>query len=259
MGDDVRGPGTRVRAGSVEVLLEDDAGAVARVAADLLAGLLRKALARRGEAALALSGGNTPREAYALLARASGIDWSKVSVYWVDERAVPPDHERSNYRAAKATLLDAAGIPPARVHRMCAEQSDLARAAADYGALLGRELARGATGSPVIDVMVIGMGDDGHTASLFPGEPTVLVADRAVVAVPASAGREARMTLTAPVIQAASNVIALVVGAGKHAPLLRAWAAEGDVRQTPVRVVRSCQGTVTWITDRAAAGSARPE
>lgn len=259
MGGAVRSESRATEAGSGCVKVEADAAHVARAASDLLASTLREAVAARGSASIALSGGNSPFDTYALLARAPDVDWAKVRVFWVDERAVPPDHPRSNYRGAKKALLDAAPIAPENVHRMAGEQRDLAAAARSYEATLRAHLPLDARGLPRIDAVVLGMGDDGHTASLFPGEPTVDVTDRWVADVPARGDREARLTLTAPVIQAASRVLVIVMGAAKHAPLLRAWAAEGDVRQTPVRVVRACHGVATWIADAAAAGTAKLE
>jgi 6-phosphogluconolactonase len=254
MGAEGRGGGTT---GSVEIVDRADAGEVAQAAADRLARALREAVASRGEATLALSGGNTPRDAYAVLARAPGVEWSRVAVFWVDERAVTPDHERSNYRAAKVALLDTAGIPAERIHRMRGEEADLVAAARAYERLVDGHVAAGPTGVPAFDVMVLGMGDDGHTASLFPGEPSVTVSDRRTIDVPARAGREARLTLTAPVIQAARNVVILVVGGAKRTSLESAWAAEGDILQAPIRLVRSCRGAVTWLVDHAAAGATR--
>lgn len=241
--------------GAGEIVEEPDALGVARVASGRIARRLADAILAGGSATLALSGGNTPGGTYALLARSAEIDWSKVSVFWVDERAVPPVHDRSNYGAARATLLEAAHIAGDRVHRMRADAPDLEAAAREYESLLSTWVGSSESAVPCFDVVVLGMGDDGHTASLFPGEPTVGITDRLVVSVPSRGAREARLTLTAPVIQAAKNVFVLVVGPQKRAPLARAWAPEGDLVKTPIRLVRSCRGKVAWIVDRAAAPS----
>ena len=194
-------------------------------------------------------GGNTPRDAYATLAGEPGLDWTKIDVFWVDERAVGPTDERSNYRWAKAILLDAAHVPAERVHRMPSDAADLEAAARAYEKAI---VSVSSNGAPAFDLMVLGVGDDGHTASLFPGDKTVDVTDRLVAAVPASPGREARLTLTRSVIQQARHVLVLVVGSAKRNALDRVWAAEGDVHQTPSRIIRDCRGAVTWIVDEAA-------
>jgi 6-phosphogluconolactonase len=231
-----------------------DAGEVAREAASRIARALQYALSRSPTAAVALSGGNTPRDAYALLAHEPDIDWSRVDVFWVDERAVPPTDDRSNFRWAKATLLDAAGLSPARVHRMPADAPDGDLAARDYERIIRACVEADADAIPAFDLVVLGIGEDGHTASLFPGEPTVDVVDRLVVAVPARGAREARMTLTAPAIEHARSVLIIAVGAGKRTALERVWSIQGDLRQTPARVIRQCHGGVTWIIDKAAGG-----
>jgi 6-phosphogluconolactonase len=229
----------------------------AQVAKDATARMvkgLRAAIGRNGRATLALSGGNTPRDAYALLARESGLDWTKVEVFWVDERAVPPTDDRSNYRWAKATLLDPARIAPARVHRMPADAPDLAAAAREYDKEIRAHVELGPDGVPAFDVMVLGVGDDGHTASLFPGEPTIDVVDRLVASVPAKGAREARLTVTVPIIEHARTILILATGAAKRPALERVWALQGNVHETPARVVRGCRGGVTWIIDKAAGG-----
>jgi 6-phosphogluconolactonase len=236
-----------------ELVTEADPAGVAREAAARMAGVLRAALEARGKASIALSGGNTPRDAYATLAGEPGLDWTKVDIFWVDERAVGPTDDRSNYRWAKVTLLDAAGVPPERVHRMPSDAPDLDLAAKAYDSAIA-SLTTDHT--PAFDLVVLGVGDDGHTASLFPGDPTVDVTDRLVAAVPARPGREARLTLTRTVIQQARQVLVLVVGAGKQRALSLAWAREGDVHQTPSRIIRDCKGVVTWIVDEAARGPA---
>jgi 6-phosphogluconolactonase len=237
-----------------QLVASQDASTVARDAAARMAKLLRAAIARGGRASLALSGGNTPRDAYGLLARESGLDWNKVEVFWVDERAVAPTDDRSNYRHAREKLIDAAGIPAARVHRMPADAPDLQAAAREYEKSIRASLEQDGDGVPSFDVVVLGVGDDGHTASLFPGEPTVDVHDRLVVAVPAKGSREARLTITATMLEHARNVLVLAVGAAKRPALERVWSAQGDVHETPARVVRGCRGAVTWIIDRAAGG-----
>jgi 6-phosphogluconolactonase len=237
-----------------ELVAEKDSAAVTKGASERMAAVIREAVAARGRATAALSGGNTPRDAYAALARAPGIDWSKVDVFWVDERAVPPTDDRSNYRWAKTILLDGANVPAARVHRMPAEEADRSAATKAYEKAILDRVDRDGDGVPAFDLMVLGVGDDGHTASLFPGEATVDVSDRFVAEVPARPGREARMTLTRPVLQHARHLLVLAVGAGKRPALQRAWAPAGDVHETPSRVIRDARGRVSWIVDEAAIG-----
>jgi 6-phosphogluconolactonase len=227
---------------------------VAREAAARMAKAMRAAIEKSGHAAVALSGGNTPRDAYALLARESGIDWTKVDVFWVDERAVPPTDDRSNYRWAKTTLIDGAHIAADRIHRMPGEAVDRDAAAREYEKAVRAHVLPDAEGIPAFDVLVLGVGEDGHTASLFPGENTVDLTDRLVAAVPAKGEREARLTLTTLAIEHARNVLILAVGAAKRAALERVWTAQGNVHETPARVVRGCRGSVTWIIDKAAGG-----
>jgi 6-phosphogluconolactonase len=232
-----------------------DAAQAAREACARMTKILREAIRERGTATMALSGGSSPLEAYRLLAQ-ENFDWSKIQIYWVDERAVPPEHDRSNFGAARKALVDGIAIPAQNVHRMRGEASDLAIAAADYEATLRDTVMQKIAGLPSLDVVVLGVGDDGHTASLFPGEPTVHVTDRLVVAVPAKPEdqREARLTLTTPVLENARATVIIVLGASKHAPLERIWSTSGDVNETPARIIRSFRGAITWVIDRAAGG-----
>jgi 6-phosphogluconolactonase len=232
-----------------ETLITSGPAQAAAVASAKIAEALRSAISLRGTASIALSGGNTPRGAYAQLASESGIDWSKVDVLWVDERAVAPTDDRSNYRWAKATLLDALPTAASRAIRMEAERADAEQAALDYERALRARVAPDDKGVPAFDVMVLGVGDDGHTASLFPGEPTVDLEGRWVAAVPAHAGLEARLTLTVPVIQHARHVFVLAVGANKRDALRRVSEARGDVHATPARILRNCLGRLSWIVD----------
>ncbi|HVJ93592.1 MAG TPA: 6-phosphogluconolactonase [Labilithrix sp.] len=226
---------------------------VAREACARMKRAIHDAIKERGSATIALSGGNSPLDAYRCLA-AQSIDWNKVQIYWVDERAVPPDDERSNYAGAKRALLDAITIPAANVHRMHGQHSDLAKAAEDYETELRDTVKAHVAGIPALDLVVLGIGDDGHTASLFPGEDTVDITDRLVAAVPARSGREARLTLTAPVLENAKASVIIVIGKSKHDALERVWSTSGDVKETPARIVRGFRGAITWVIDRAAGG-----
>ena len=214
-----------------------------------------EALKERGEATIALSGGSSPLDAYTLLA-AQPIDWKKIHVFWVDERCVPPDDDRSNYFHAKSAFLDKIAIPPENVHRMVGESTDPVAFAAAYEALLRDTIAAKSGGIPSLDLVVLGIGDDGHTASLFPHHPEVDVTDRLVVAVPMSPMKPnvARLTLTPPMLEAAKASVIIVLGAAKHEPLERIWATSGDVKDTPSRIIRGFRGSITWVIDRAAGG-----
>lgn len=230
-----------------------DTAQASREACSRMVKAIREALRDRGAATIALSGGSSPGDAYRLLAKET-LDWNKVQIYWVDERAVPPAHERSNYGAAKKALLDAIAIPPGNVHRMRGEADDLSAAAQEYEETLRDTVKQKLGGLPSLDLVVLGIGDDGHTASLFPGERTVHVTDRLVAAVPAKEGREARLTLTTPVLENARASVVIVLGKAKHPALERIWTTNGNVDETPGRVIRSFRGSITWVIDRAAGG-----
>jgi 6-phosphogluconolactonase len=162
------------------------------------------AVARTG-GALSLAGSNTPRRAYALLAAEPGIDWSQVELWFGDERCVPPDDPDSNYRMALEALISRIDIPDANVHRVRGED-DPAAAAAAYA----REID-----GVFLDLALLGLGPDGHTASLFPGSPALAVRDRAAVAVTASKPPPRRITLTFPVFERAQSILILAPGAAK--------------------------------------------
>jgi 6-phosphogluconolactonase len=228
-----------------------DLEALAKEASSRLAAALREAILVRGVATLALSGGETPRPAYERLAREPGIDWTKIDVFWIDDRAVPPDDDRSNFRWGRSTLLDHVPISAGRVHRMQGEARDLDRAARDYEAILRVHLVDGG-----FDVAVMGIGDDGHTASLFPGDGGLRETERWVIAVPAAPlqKREARLTVTIPVIESIRSVFMLVAGKSKRDALQRAWSTTGSTLETPARLLRGVRGSLTWIVDEAAGG-----
>ena len=214
-----------------------------RRAAQWLAETMARVLATRGHCAIALSGGTTPRPVYAALAApdlAGGIAWNQVDVYFGDERAVPRDDAESNYRMAMEVLLTHVAIPEARVHRIEGERRDLDAAAADYGRALPAAL----------DVLVLGMGSDGHTASLFPGSPAVLERRRRVMLVESPKPPRQRITITPPVIAAARQVVVLVTGRDKAPAVAR--ALDGDA-PSPSEVPAVLARDGVWFLDPLAA------
>lgn len=224
-----------------ELVRVSDAAELALRAAELMRASIDAAIRARGSARVALSGGSTPGEAYRRLAK-SGLDVERCRWFFVDERCVPPDHERSNYRAAKHDLFDPAGVPAAHVFRM-------GDGADEYAATLEREL--GAEGR--LDLVVAGIGNDGHTASLFPGTGAVRAPGR-VVAVEPGGGLEPRLSLSRATLLAAQKVLVLVSGAGKREALARALEP-GDEDAVPARIYLAAPaGVVTLIIDRAAGG-----
>jgi len=221
----------------IEILVFDDEEAAAAACADRLVEAARAGLE------IALTGGSTPRRAYELAASREE-DWSRAGAWWGDERCVPPDDDRSNYGMAREALLDRVSRPP-RVHRIRGEL-DPAEAANDYE----REL-----GETQLDLVLLGLGPDGHVASLFPGAPTLEERERRVVA--AEAGHEPfvpRVTLTLPVLCSGRSVLFLVTGEGK-AEAARAAFVEEPSRQTPGSLVRARDESTVAILDRAAASS----
>ena len=212
---------------------------LAKRAAEHIAEALKKAISADSSASLALAGGTTPRAAYEDLAKIPGIDWSKVSVYFGDERAVPPTHPDSNFAMAQAALFARVPLPDANIHRMLAENPDQDAAARAYEALLPAR----------ISVMVLGIGEDGHTASLFPGSPALNERTRRVVPVIGPKPPPQRLSVTAPVIEAAALCIVLATGAGKAEPVRRALTEPLDVHTTPSGLARGG----LWLLDHAAA------
>ncbi len=219
----------------IELIRVDAPDEAIAVAAELLAH------AARAGSQLALSGGSTPGPAHELAARLQP-DWSRAGVWWGDERCVPPDDERSNYRLAAESLLDRLQGAPA-VHRIRGELEPQA-AALEYDALL-----RGVT----LDLALLGLGSDGHTASLFPNAPSLDEADRLALA--ASPGLEPlveRVTMSLPALASVGHIVFLVVGSDKAEAAERAFARPPD-RATPASLVRSREGRTTAIVDAAAA------
>lgn len=217
--------------------------------------MARAAVAARGRFTVALAGGSTPRETYHRLAQpplAAQMPWDRTLVFFGDERGVPPDHPESNYGMAHAALLSRVPIPAERVFRIPGEGADPETVAADYARTLAEVLGVRRGEIPRLDLVLLGLGVDGHTASLFPGSPVLKETFRTVAAVHAAAASlPQRFTLTYPILNTAGCVIYLVAGAEK-AKVVK--AALGDrAGGLPAAMVHPGDGRLLWIVDRAAA------
>jgi len=225
------------------VIVAGSAEELAARAAEWLGRAIGAAIEARGDCTFCLAGGRTPAAAYRHLAVAR-VDWSRVRFFFGDERAVPPDDPRSNYHMAHEALLSRIPAPAIQAHRMEAERTDREQAAAEYGRLLPRRL----------DVLLLGIGSDGHTASLFPDSPALLE-HRLVVPVSGPHPPVERLTITPPVIAAARQVMVLAAGSDKAEAVRRALEGAEPPDRIPARLARGG----TWSLDRdAAARLSRP-
>lgn len=232
-----------------QALMQAAAGHIARIAAE--------AISSRGRFIVGLPGGSTPRALFTLLASpawAGRIDWTHVHLFWGDERCVPPDHPDSNYRLARETLLNRVSIPVAQVYRIPAELPPPAAAHA-YEQTLRAFFAGGdpTLPQPRFDLLLQGLGDDGHTASLFPGTAALDETTRWVVENYVPRLDTWRITLTVPAINAAAHVIFLVSGAGKANALQAVLHGPYRPHDYPAQLIQPRAGQVWWLTDQAAA------
>ena len=227
-------------------------------AAAFVAGLATQAIAERGRFTVALAGGGTPRPIYARLAAsdyAGRIDWLRVHIFFGDERCVPPDDPRSNYRMAREALLDYLPLPPANIHRILGED-DPALAALAYEQDLQRSFRT--SSAPSFDLICLGMGDNGHTASLFPGTAALREQVRWVVPQYVEVMQTWRVTFTAPLINAARHVIFLVEGAAKAEMLWRVLEGPYQPDVLPAQLIQPVTGQLDWLVDTAAAARIQP-
>lgn len=235
-----------------ELHILDNSEDVAREAADFFVWLGEQAITSRGAFRVALSGGSTPKALHGQLAgqHATRLEWAKVSFFFGDERCVPPDHADSNFRMADETLLKPLKIARSRIFRLCGEDEP-DRAARQYEDTLNKEFGGQA---PRFDLILLGLGDDGHTASLFPGTPALSESKRLVVPNQAPQGVKQRLTFTARLINQARVVAFLVCGSGKT-PAVRSVLEDhaADPNRFPAKLVRPEQGRLVWFLDRAAA------
>jgi 6-phosphogluconolactonase len=222
-----------------QIIVVRDPAELAERASAFVAEKAREAVRARGTFHLAVAGGTTPRTMYERLSTRDDVAWRSVQVWFGDERAVPPDHDDSNYRMVKESLLERTPIPSANVHRMEAEAADLESSAAAYAGALPDHL----------DLILLGMGEDGHTASLFPGAAAIQEKLKRVVSVAGPKPPPKRLTVTPLVIAQARSKLVMVAGATKADMLARVLVGPGNPLALPVQLARDG----VWIIDEAAA------
>ena len=228
-----------------------DLPALSAYAADLFVESAAQAIADRGRFLVALSGGTTPIALYGLLTRRP-IDWTHVHVFWGDERCVPVDDPGNNYGQARGTLLNQVPIPSRNIHRVKSEL-DPPEAARDYAHVLKR-FAAPPLAWPRFDLVLLGMGEDGHVASLFPGSPPEVAEPVIAVAANYQQRPANRVTLTPPVLNAARQVLFLVSGQSKSGTLASVLKGDYQPLELPAQRIQPADGKVTWLVDAGAAG-----
>jgi 6-phosphogluconolactonase len=230
---------------NIDILSQEAAQYIVRIATE--------SITTHGRFTIALSGGTTPRKLYGLLGSEpyrSQIDWTLVHIFWSDERCVPPDSEESNYHMAHEVLLSKISIPAVQVHRMPADMPDRNAASREYENEMRRVF--GTDGIPNFDLIQLGMGPEGHTASLFPHQAALHEQLRLVVPVSVPKPPPDRLTFTPPLLNAARNVLFLVAGSDKADALHAVLEGPYNPDEYPAQIVRPSDGEVTWMVDTAA-------
>ncbi|MBD0372127.1 MAG: 6-phosphogluconolactonase [Pyrinomonadaceae bacterium] len=241
----------RLRIGKAHVEVWANAHQLINRAAELFAETARQVVAEHDSFAVALSGGTTPRALYEMLAGevyAPQIPWEEMLVFWSDERCVPPEADESNYRMAYEAMLARVPVPVNQIHRMRGEDEP-EQAARDYEKLLQEKLGN----PPRFDLILLGMGEDGHTASLFPNSPALHDTEHLVAAPYVEKLKAHRLTMTLVTINAARNVTFLATGEAKAATLRAVLEGEKDARRYPSQLVEPTGGELIWLVDEAAA------
>jgi 6-phosphogluconolactonase len=244
-----------------EVVRLPDVERLQQAAAELFVAAAADAVRARGVFTVVLSGGTTPKGVYARLAEDDAlrrqVHWEHVLFFWGDERHVAPDHPDSNFRMAEEAMLGRLPIDPNHVYRIKGEYEDAARAAdayeRDLRGIVGARYTEDDGALPCFDLVLLGMGADGHTASLFPGSPALHEQRRLVVANPVPKLKTERITMTPPVLNNASEVVFLVHGADKADALQAVLEAPSDPDRLPAQLIRPRQGRLRWLVDPTAA------
>jgi len=216
----------------------------------------RRTVETEGRFTVCLSGGSTPRATYSLLAKEplrTEVPWNAVHIFWGDERCIPLDQRDNHYTMTYDLMLSKVPIPAQNIHRMRGEAKDPEEAAKDYEAMLGSFFRLRPNEFPNFDLILLGMGEDGHTASLYPGTPGLKETRRLVISHYVPQRRQRRLTLTIPTINHARQVMFLVAGAAKAHALREVWADEAPGLNLPSAYVKPDRGRVVWLVDQDAA------
>ena len=247
-----------------KLTIVDDEEALARFAAERIATLIERSIGGSGSATVSLTGGSTPRRLYTLLGDATHpwrhrIDWRRLHLFWGDERHVPPEHPDSNFGMARAALLDHVPVPPSHIHRMRGEIPDANEAARDYEQELRAGFAAAGRSEPTFDIMLLGLGEDAHIASIFPESDLVRrpFTGRRVAAVWAPHPGAWRITLTPPALLDAATIVVVVAGDRKARAVHAAIEGPLDIARWPAQMLRQAGDRVEWMLDRSAAAGFR--
>ncbi len=239
-----------------EVRVLSDVAAVARRAAEIFVASAQQAVTERGVFSVALSGGSTPKVLHSLLAGDTtfrdAMPWEKAQFFFGDERHVPPDHADSNFRMANETLLSKVPVRPEQIHRIQAENPDAAAAASDYEAKLRSAFRLATSALPHFDLVLLGMGNEGHTLSLFPGTKALHDNGRLVMRNWVGKLYTDRVTITAPVANHAANAVFMVAGPDKALALKGVLEGPYEPEQLPAQLIQPLNGRLFWLVDAAA-------
>lgn len=238
----------------MDVSIFPDGGQLSVAAAEYIVRVAQESIATHGRFTLALSGGSTPRKLYAMLADEpyrSQIDWALTEIFWSDERSVPPDNAESNYLLAQEVMLSKLPIPASQIHRVTAEQPDLDAASLHYTQELHKVF--GTEDIPKFDLIQLGMGPEGHTASLFPHQASLTEQKRLIMPVSVPKPPPVRLTFTPPLLNAAVHILFLVTGPDKSEAVQAVLEKPYQPDEYPAQIIRPSEGEVTWMLDKAAA------
>ena len=238
----------------MSIAIYPDTETLSQEAARYIVRVAQESITAHKRFTIALSGGSTPKKLYGLLAEEpyrSQINWEQVDIFWSDERCVPPDDAESNFLMAQQVLLSKIPIPANQIHRMPADQAD--RDASSYAYTLEMQQTIGTDGVPSFDLIQLGMGPEGHTASLFPHQPSLHEQQRLVMPVTVPKPPPPRLTFTPRLLNAAAHVLFLVTGAEKQDAVKAVLEGEYQPDEYPAQIVQPTKGEVTWMLDQTAA------